>query len=285
MDTGPDPASGPLLAEAFVRLADFLVDDFDVVEMLDELTSYCTEFLPVDAAGLLLTDPQNRLRAVLASDEQTHLVELFTAQTLDGPSLDCYRHGHEVLVPDLDEHSTRQRWPRFTEHAHAHGFHAAHALPMRLREKTIGALTLFQTTPTALSRSALRVGQALADVATIAISQQRIIADHRRRTDQLQHALNSRIVIEQAKARLAERHDIPVDHAFELMRSYARNNNLRISELAQTISANTDTHALVIPGASAQQSPRDNPRRGPHLDSPADDRGGSSTRGRKTPPR
>ncbi len=245
-----------------MRLADSLVDDFDVIEMLDELTGYCTEFLPVDAVGLLITDRHDRLQ-VMASTDQAHLAELFALQALDGPCLDCYRAGHEVLAPNLGEHSTGQRWPRFAQGAQELGFHAAHALPMRLRDTTIGALTLFLSTPTELSRPTLRVGQALADIATIAIVQQRTVVHHSNLIDQLQHALTSRIAIEQAKARLAERHHLTLDDAFDLLRSYARKHNLRLNELAQSISADTDTHALVRPGAPGQQSHHDNPRRGP----------------------
>lgn len=285
MDTGPDPAREQVLAEAFVRLADSLIDDFDVVEMLDELIGYCTELLPVDAAGLLLADGQGQVEVVLASTGQEHLVELFALQTLDGPCMDCYRHGYEELVDDLDEPATRRRWPRFTERVQAQGFRAAHALPMRRRETTIGALTLFLTNPTALSRPALSVAQALADVATIAIVQQRTVVDHRRRTDQLQHALYSRIAIEQAKARLAERHDLSIAQAFDLMRRYARNNNLRVSELARSIADNTGTHALVVPGASARQTSRDNPRRGPRRGSSADGRRDGDERDRRKVPR
>jgi transcriptional regulator with GAF, ATPase, and Fis domain len=246
----------PLLAEAFVRLADSLVDEFAVVEMLDELARYCLDFLGVDAAGLLLTDRRDHLHVVAASTEQSHLVELFAIQAVEGPSLDCYRSGHPVLVPDLSKQSITRRWPRFVEHATSYGFHAVHSLPLRLRATAIGALTLFAAAPTALSPSALRVGQALADTATIAILQARSIDNHNEVADQLQRALTSRLVIEQAKARLAERRGIPLDEAFHLMRSFARNHNLRLSELASAISTNTETHALLRFEASADHSTR-----------------------------
>jgi GAF domain-containing protein len=242
-----DPAHDrePLLAEAFVRLADSLVDEFDVVELLDELTAYCVEFLGVDAAGLLLTDRRDRLHVVAASSEQSHLVELFAVQAVDGPSLQCYRKRRPVMVPDLGEQSITRRWPRFVEHAQAHGFHAVHSLPLRLRATAIGALTLFAMAPTAMSPSDLRVGQALADTATIAILQERSVDNHNQVADQLQRALTSRLVIERAKTRLAERRDIAFDAAFRLMRSYARNHSLRLSELASAISTDTETPTLL----------------------------------------
>jgi hypothetical protein len=230
-----------------------------------------------DAAGLLLADRQERLQVV--STDQAHLTELFAVQALTGPCVYCYRAGHEVLVPDLGAPSVRQRWPKFVGRARELGFHAAYALPMRMRETTIGALTLFLKAPVALSRSDLRVGRALADIATIAIFQQRTTADQSDVADQLRHALSSRIIIEQAKARLAERHDIPVAEAFELMRNYARSHNLRVHDLAASISADTETHAVVVPGASARHSPSDNPRRGPLRDTPADQNGSATSNG------
>ena len=180
MRSSPAHDRKPRLAEAFVRLADSMVDEFDVVELLDQLTGYCVEFLGVDAAGLLLSDQRDRLHVVAASSEQSHLVDLFAIQAEDGPSLDCYRHSLPVLVPDLDEGSIYRRWPRFVEHTRTYGFRAAHCLPLRLRTKAIGALTLFATAPTALSPYDLRVGQALADTATITILQQRSSDNHER---------------------------------------------------------------------------------------------------------
>jgi transcriptional regulator with GAF, ATPase, and Fis domain len=236
----------PLLAEAFVRLADSMVDEFDVIELLDQLTGYCVEFIGgVDAAGLLLVDQRDRLQVVAASSEQSHLVELFAIQADDGPSLECYRTGHPVLVPDLGERLVTRRWPRFVEHTRAHGFRAAHCLPLRLRTNAIGALTLFAAAPTTLTPYDVRVAQALAAMATTTILQQDSSDNHDRITDQLQRALTSRLVVEQARARLAERHAIPLDDAFELMRRYARSHNLRISELARAISTDADTPTLV----------------------------------------
>lgn len=224
-----------------MRLADSLVDEFDVVELLDELAGYCVEFLAVDAAGLLLTDRTERLQVVAASSEQTHLVDLFAAQATDGPSLDCFSRASPVVIPDLSEQSVIRRWPRFVYEAEAHGFRSVHCLPLRLRNTAIGALTLFATTST---ETELRVGRAFADAATIAILQQRSVENHNQVAAQLQRALNSRLLVEQAKARLAERRDISLDDAFRLLRGYSRHHNLRLSDLARVISTGAETSTL-----------------------------------------
>jgi transcriptional regulator with GAF, ATPase, and Fis domain len=222
----------PLLSDVFVEMADTLVDDFDLIDFLHILTERCVQLLGVSAAGLLLTDGQNNLQVVAASSERTRLLELFQLQTDEGPCLDCFRTGMPVSVADL--HATH-RWPRFSAAAAEVGFAAVHALPMRLRTEVIGALNLFDTDRGSLSEDRTRVGQALADVATIGLLQQRAI--HRRDvvTEQLQAALNSRILIEQAKGLLAERLHINVAEAFTLLRASARANNRRLSDLAHGI--------------------------------------------------
>jgi GAF domain-containing protein len=220
------------LADVLVELADTLVDDFDVIDFLHVLTQRCMQLLDVSAAGLLLTDAQGTLQVVAASTERTRLLELFQLQTDQGPCVDCFRTGQPVSVADLP---AAGRWPRFTAAAAEVGFAAVHAVPMRLRKEVIGALNFFGTHPGALDEGRLRMGQALADVATIGLLQQRAI--HRRDvlTEQLQTALNSRVTIEQAKGVLAERWQVDMDRAFDLLRSHSRNHNRRLSELAQAI--------------------------------------------------
>ena len=225
------------LADVFVEMADTLVDDFDVIDFLHVLTERCVQLLGVSAAGLLLTDQQDRLQVVAASSERTRLLELFQLQTDQGPCVDCFRTGQPVSVTDLP---SARRWPRFTAAAAEVGFAAVHALPMRLRAEVIGALNLFDTNPGAMDRDKLRIGQALADVATIGLLQQRAI--HRRDvlTEQLQTALNSRVLIEQAKGVLAERLHVDLADAFTLLRSGARSHNRRLSDLAQAIVDGTE---------------------------------------------
>jgi transcriptional regulator with GAF, ATPase, and Fis domain len=220
------------LANAFVEMADTLVDDFDVIEFMHVLTERCVQLLDVSAAGLLLTDQRDTLQVVAASTERTRLLELFALQADQGPCVDCFRTGQPVSVVDLP---SAGRWPRFAAAAAELGFVSVHALPMRLRSEVIGALTLFDIRRRALDDSARRIGQALADVATIGLLQQRAIQRRDLLTEQLQAALNSRVLIEQAKGVLAERHQVDVAQAFALLRNSARSHNRRLSDLSQAI--------------------------------------------------
>jgi GAF domain-containing protein len=221
---------GHLLSQTFVELTDTMVADFDIIDFLHVLTSRSVELLDVSAAGLLLADPRGELRVVAASSEAARLLELFQLQSDQGPCLDCFRSGQPVACTDL---SADQRWPRFTEQAGQAGFSAVQALPMRLRDQVIGALNLFRGTVGAFDPEVVHVGQALADVATISLLHDRSM----RRTDtlneQLQTALNSRVIIEQAKGKLAERLGIDINQAFTLLRDQARNRNQRLSDLAR----------------------------------------------------
>jgi GAF domain-containing protein len=237
------------LADVFVEMADTLVDDFDVIDFLHVMTERCVQLLGVSAAGLLLTDGQDTLQVVAASSERSRLLELFQLQTDQGPCVDCFHTGQPVSVADLP---SAGRWPRFTTASAEVGFAAVHAVPMRLRNEVIGALNFFDINPGALDADKLRIGQALADVATIGLLQQRAI--HRRDvlTEQLQTALSSRVLIEQAKGVLAERLHLDVADAFTLLRDGARNHNRRLSELAQAIVDGTEQ----IPLATAARRPQ-----------------------------
>jgi GAF domain-containing protein len=237
------------LADVFVEMADTLVDDFDVIDFLHGLTERCVQLLGVAAAGLLLTDQRDTLQVIAASSERTRLLELFQLQTDQGPCVDCFRTGQPVSVPDLP---SAGRWPAFTAAAAEVGFAAVHAVPMRLRTEVIGALNLFDTAPGSLDEGKLRIGQALADVATIGLLQQRAI--HRRDilTEQLETALRSRVLIEQAKGVLAERLHLDMAEAFTLLRGNARSRNRRLSDLAQAVVDGSEQ----IPPATAASSPR-----------------------------
>jgi GAF domain-containing protein len=220
------------LADVFVEMADTLVDDFDLIDFLHILTERCVQLLGVSAAGLLLTDGHDALQVVAASSERTRLLELFQLQTDQGPCLDCFRTGQQVSVVDL---ASTDRWPDFCAAAAEVGFRAVHALPMRLRNEVIGALNLFDVRAGALDPQKLSVGQALADVATIGLLQQRTIRRSDVLVEQLQTALNTRVLIEQAKGVVAERLHVDVAEAFTLLRSEARRGNRRLSDLAQAI--------------------------------------------------
>lgn len=232
-----DEMAGIELSEVFVEMADTLVDDFDVIEFLHVLTERCVQLLGVAAAGLLLADRQRQLLAVAASSERTRLLELFQLRSDQGPALECFRTGRPVSVPDL---RSAGRWPRFTTAAAEVGFGAVHTLPMRLRAEVIGALSLFEVDAGAVDEGKLRIAQALADVCTIGLLQQRAI--HRRETlaEQLQTALNSRVTIEQAKGVLAERFQLEIGEAFTALRQYARRHNRRLSDVAQAVVDGTE---------------------------------------------
>jgi GAF domain-containing protein len=220
------------IVDVFVELADTLVDDFDIMDVLHVLTERSVTLVKASAVGLLLADERGTLQVVAASSERTRLLELFQLQTDQGPCVECFRTAQPVSVTDLTQAA---RWPRFSAAAAEVGFAAVHAVPMRLRTETIGALNFFSTQPGAMDDSRLRLGQALADVATIGLLQQRAI--HRRDTvaEQLQTALNSRVLIEQAKGVIAERLQLSVDDAFALLRGAARRQNRRLSDLALAV--------------------------------------------------
>lgn len=226
------------LATTFVELADSLVDEYDVIDLLQLLTERCVELLGVDAAGLLLGDPRGALQLAASSSEQARLLELFQLQNDEGPCLDCYQEGRPIGVERLAEGG--ERWPRFAAEARAAGFEAVHALPLRLRGQTIGALNLFWASAAAVHADDLRVGQALADVATIAILQERLTRSRDLLAGQLQAALDSRIVIEQAKGVIAERSGLEMGTAFELLRRAARSSGRRLADVAAEVVGGRD---------------------------------------------
>ncbi len=230
---------------AFVQLADNLVSDFDVLDLLHTLARDCVALLEVDAAGLLLTDENEHLQLLASSNEQARLIELFQLESNQpSPCTACFHNGQPVTAVNLAEHV--DTWPGFVSEAQRQGFHTVHALPMRLRSNTIGTLNLFRTQPTALSTDDLVLGQALADVATIAILQHRAIARRDIIIEQLQGALNSRVTIEQAKGVLADRGDFAVDDAFQQLRRYARAHHLRLSDLAWRVVSERATADAIL---------------------------------------
>lgn len=221
------------LADTFVRLADTMVDDYDVADLLDQLVNACVQVLGVTAAGLLLDDQKGNLALVASSSQETRLLELFVLQNNEGPCLDCVRTGTAVTSGDLDE--DRDRWPLFVPAAHRAGFSSVTAVPMRLREQTIGGLNLFMDVPQAVPPENRRLAQALADVATIGILQQRSLHRSHALSEQLQTALTSRIVIEQAKGILAAHHQITVDQAFVLLRKHANDRNATLRAVSEAV--------------------------------------------------
>jgi hypothetical protein len=222
-----------VLADLFVALADTLVADFDVVELLDRLIQTCVELFDVTAAGVLIRDGRGRLQLVASSNAGAQELELFQLQADQGPCLDAVRLHSSVSVPDLT--LDVDRWPRFKAAAEIIGFRAVHAVPLRLRSESVGGFGLFHSTPTVLSVADLHTVQALADVATIGILQQQHAAQSALLTDQLQFALDSRIIVEQAKGILSASGNISVDAAFDVLRRYSRDGNLKLSLVAQEL--------------------------------------------------
>jgi len=232
-----------MLARALVELADTLVADFDVVDLLTLLADRCVDVLDVGAAGLMLASPDGDLRVMASSSEAMRVLELFELQSREGPCLDCYRTGQPVVNEDLT--TGNARWPRFGPEALAAGFGSVQALPMRLRGTVIGALNLFHLERVEIRQADIDAAQALADVATIAILQHRAAIQAQVVVEQLNAALNSRILIEQAKGMTAERLGLDMERAFSALRSHARNHNLRLVDVARDITeGRLDTSAL-----------------------------------------
>jgi hypothetical protein len=222
-----------LLSDTFVALADTMVADFDVIDFLHMLTDRSARLLSVSAAGVVLADPRGEMLVAAASSDEAGLIELFQVQNDQGPCLECFRTGRPVIAADLA--GPGQRWPRFAAAAAQAGFGAVNALPMRLRDKVVGALNLFSAGTSPLGEADLRVGQALADVATIGLLQERNVRRAETLAEQLQAALNSRVVIEQAKGRIAERLGLDMGQAFTLLRQHARRTNQRLTDVARYV--------------------------------------------------
>jgi GAF domain-containing protein len=221
------------LVETFVALADTLVEDFDVVELLYLLTERAVAYTSATEAGILLADEAGSLQCMAASKERTYLLELFQVQNAEGPCRDCFVTGEPLEVLDLD--LEQRRWPLFAPKALSVGFRSVQAVPLRLRGQTLGAMNLFGTEPGGIGARGITLTQAMADVATIGILQQHGLHQAQEVSAQLQRALHSRIAIEQAKGVIAEQAKISVDDAFALLRAHSRNHNLALGALVVSV--------------------------------------------------
>ena len=222
-----------LIADTFVEIVDSLVDDFDIIDMLTGLTVGCVSLDLATASGILLVDEDGKLRVMAASSERAHLLELFQLQNDEGPCLEAFSTGQSVLHADLS--TAYDRWPRFAPEAVRAGFRSVQAFPLRLRATVIGAMNLFSAEPRDVDEPVTHLAQALADVASIAILQDQMIRKSDLRAGQLQHALDSRVAIEQAKGMLAERVHVDMDEAFTMLRTYARSERLHLTAVAMEL--------------------------------------------------
>jgi GAF domain-containing protein len=226
-----------LLADTFVQLADTLVDDFDLLDFLHTLIERTVQLVDADAGGIMLADQRGGLEVMAASSQAAQVVELFELQQDEGPCLEAFRSGRAVTRSDVADMTAS--WPTFTPRLIQAGFASAQAIPMRLRSDVIGALNVFRISPGALSEDDMKLARALADVATVGIVQQRVITAHGQLAEQLQDALNSRVLIEQAKGVLAERSGRTVDEAFMIMRTHARRTGTALRAVAADVIAGT----------------------------------------------
>ena len=237
------------IVETFVELADTMVANFDVVEFLQRLSERCVELLDCTEAGLLLSDAGGVLRVMASSSERSDALDLLQIQNDEGPCFECFHRGEPVASLDLSDELGR--WPTFAPAAVLRGFLSVQALPMRVRDSTVGALNLFRSEPGGIGPRDLPVGQGMADIAAVALMQERTLRESRSVVDQLQRALTSRVVIEQAKGALAERANVSLDQAFGHLRGYARRNNRLLGEVAaEVIDGRLDPGALVAPPGS-----------------------------------
>jgi hypothetical protein len=233
--------------EAVVSLVDSLLYDFDVVELLTELTERCAQLLDIEAAGLLLVDPLEQLRLLAATSDSTRELELFQLQADEGPCVECYSSGQPVSVAELQAEA--DRWPRFVPAALHAGFASVHAVPMRAAGTVMGALGLFGGRPGALSDADLLVAQTLAHIASVAILQEHPPTPATV-MPQLRNAQTSRILVEQAKGFLRETLDVSVEQAFQLLRAYARTNGAHLTDVARRLMTDRSSRPALLAAIS-----------------------------------
>ncbi|MFF2243865.1 GAF and ANTAR domain-containing protein [Arthrobacter sp. NPDC058130] len=221
------------VSAAFVKLTGTLVADYDVLDLLHALVEASVDLLDATAAGLLIADPHGDLQVLASTSEESQLVEILQLQAGEGPCVECYQTGTPVVLEDIA--SLEGQWPDFQAAALSQGFRSVQAVPMRVHGKTIGAMGLFGRNPGALTREDSAIGQALADVATISILQERTIRESALVNEQLQQALNTRVLIEQAKGVIAYRSRVDMEDAFRRLRSFARSNNQSLRETASQV--------------------------------------------------
>ncbi|WP_320780186.1 ANTAR domain-containing protein [Streptomyces sp. CRN 30] len=221
------------IARTFVELADTLVEDFDVIDFLQQMTVRCRELLDITDAAVFLAHPPPHLHSPAPCDPSPALQEVLNTACRQGPALDAHRARRPVTWSDPAEADAR--WPEFTARLRQAGYVRATAVPMRLREDNLGSLLLLRAGDRPLNADDLALAQALADAATIGLLQARTIHEQHAVNEQLHAALQNRIVIEQAKGLLAARSNISLNHAFDALRRHARHHQILLSKVARDV--------------------------------------------------
>ena len=220
------------LSLVLAEFARTLLTEYSVWDILEQLGERVTEVLPVDGAGVMLEDDQGVLRFASASDERVAVIESLQIEVGEGPCLLAYQTGVPVLAPDLGVDSP---FPKFAECALDHGLWAVFAFPMKVRDTCIGAINLYRSAPGPLEHDDVEAGTSLSDVATAYVVNSRTLSHANTLAEQLQYALDARIVIEQAKGKLSERLGIDPSDAFELIRRVARSRHRPVRDIARDV--------------------------------------------------
>jgi len=221
------------LLDTFVTLTDSLIADFDVVDVLQTLVDRSVELFDAAAGAIHLRNGDGTLEVAASTSERSSFIGLLQLNAGEGPCLTAITTGQ--LVTSRDAAELQHGWPRFAAASRERGYVGVHAIPLRLRDDVIGSLNLFRETEGALNGKDARAAQALADVATISVLQQRTIEHATLTATQLQHALDTRVVIEQAKGYLARALSIDPDTAREALRRYARAQQRRLTDVASAV--------------------------------------------------
>lgn len=238
------------LAAALLEAADTLTDGFDPAAHLRLVSGRCAELLAARAVGIMLVGAGGETLALGGGDRLAHV--LLEAQRDGGPCPESHRTGRPVPPASLHGPEVAARWPEFTPCALRHGIGTTFAVPLRRGDSLLGALNVFDVNHQSPGGSSASVGtaQAFADATALGLHNHRAHDGFRTLSGQLQHALTSRVRIEQAKGILAERRRTGVDEAFDVLRGYARRNRLPLDAVARSVVEQTLSDAeLDAPGA------------------------------------
>lgn len=217
---------------ALSELTASLIDRHDPDTVLRLVTAACTRLLGAAATGVMLSDPRGGIRVVSASDERSRFVELLQTQVDEGPCVDCIKDEVAVTAADL---AAEDRWPAFRPAALDAGYRAVHAIPMRLDRHVVGGLNLLYLEPAALDPSQQRLGQMLADLAVLGLSQETGPARVHRLTERTLTTLNDNVQLAHAVGLVAGTLDVGVDDARNLILDHAREHGSQVRDVARAL--------------------------------------------------